>query len=96
MSDLCQTCVNYQFCSVLCPEAELSLKEEETAQRELPIGLPHYGRFPVLPSNTFLTTTEKQITLLIGQGLNRKQVCNALEISRQSLRVHLLRMRRKV
>lgn len=95
MSTMCQECPNYQWCSSLCPEAELYVKQDEVALREMPIGLPKYGRFLSLPSNSYFTDLERRLMNLLGQGLSRRQVAESLHISRGALRVHLLNIRVK-
>ena len=92
---LCQDCSKRQYCSSLCPEAELYASQEEKPQREKTIGLPRYGRFPTTISNVYLTKIEKRIITLLGQGLTRKQISQALKISMGSIRFHLYNIRKK-
>lgn len=83
---LCQECNKRQFCSCLCPEAELALKDIEIPQREKTIGLPRFGKFPDPIGNTWLTVSEKRILTLQGVGLTRRQICELLHITRATLR----------
>jgi len=93
---LCQECPHSQFCSSLCPEAEASLKEIEIPQCEKTIGLPRYGKFPIIPSDIPMTKREKEIVTLMGKGLSRRQIAELLGIKRESLRASIYRMNKKV
>jgi len=42
--ELCTSCPHRDYCSSLCPEAELYVKQDEAPQNELTIGVPTYGR----------------------------------------------------
>jgi DNA-binding CsgD family transcriptional regulator len=101
MSTICQECPSYQWCSSLCPEAEYFVSHDteghplEIPQREMTIGLPKYGHFITMPSNSYFTNIEKRVVNLLGQGLTRRQISESLHISRGGLRVHLLNIRTK-
>jgi len=92
---LCQDCPTYNSCLKLCPEAEVYVDQDYVGLRELPIGLPMYGEMPEPISNIPLTKMEKKILTLIGQGLNRSEVCKLLKISRHNLRERLFRLPKK-
>jgi len=92
---LCDQCEKRAFCSSLCPEAELFISQDEAPQRELTIGLPKFGQFPNSVSKTYLTDMQNRIMNLMGQGLDRRQICESLDISRATLRKHLWNIRGK-
>ena len=92
---LCQECPSRAVCQSPCPELNLYLKEVEKPQREKTIGQPHYSRRFEWPSGVDLTRTEKEIVTLLGRGLSRPQVCEALNITRETLRKHIQRMKKK-
>ena len=92
---LCQDCSKRQYCSSLCPEAELYASQEEKPQREKTIGLPRYGKFPSRISNDFLTEFESSILTLLGQGLTKQQIAKALKMTMHSLRTHIYNIRKK-
>ena len=91
----CRDCTLRELCSELCPEAELIVAQNEVTQKELPIGMPKYGRFPELLSNVYLTKREKQIVTLLGQGMERGEICELLEITRENCRKIIQRLRQK-
>ena len=59
------------------------------------IPLPEPGQWANRGTNISLTKTERKIVTLFGYGLNKEDVCELLKISRQSLRKHIERMRKK-
>ncbi|MFA5706750.1 MAG: LuxR C-terminal-related transcriptional regulator [Candidatus Neomarinimicrobiota bacterium] len=95
MSEFCKSCPAKPTCESICPELELHLKESEAPQRELTIGLPRHGRVEWSSPSVKLTKTEREILTLIGKGLSRDDVCQTLNISRQTLRVHVANMKKK-
>lgn len=44
---------------------------------------------------TYLTPREKEIVTLLGRGLSRWDVCELLEITRETLRKHIQRIKEK-
>lgn len=93
---LCDSCNQRHLCSDLCPEAELFASQDQVYEREKTIGLPRYGKFPASASNIPLTPMQKKIVTLLGQGLNRADVCQVLKISNGSLRAHIKRLKKKL
>jgi len=92
---LCQDCLKRNSCLKLCQDAEDYASQDYIGLRELPIGLPMHGEMPELISSIPMTKMEKQITSLFGKGLNRKDVCQILKISRRCLRDHIYRLNKK-
>ena len=92
---LCKTCDKREYCSDLCPEAELYVKQDNVKQREKNIGLPRFGKLPELKSNTHLTPREREIVTLLGKGLPRKDICQILDIVSHTLRNHIKRIKKK-
>ena len=68
------------------PEGDVSEVYANTVEQE----------WPELVENIHLTPREKEIVTLLGKGLNRADVSQVLDISRESLRKHLSRMRKKL
>ncbi|KKL56481.1 hypothetical protein LCGC14_2244990 [marine sediment metagenome] len=92
---LCQDCSKKPTCVELCPEAEAYVSQDHVSQRELAIGLPRKGKLPDLVSNTHLTKKEKEIVTLLGRGLNRADICQLLDMSRDALRTMIKKTRKK-
>ena len=92
---LCNECDKKQFCSTLCPEMEVHLRELEVNQRDKTIGLPRYGKWPELVSAVYLTRTEKNILKLEALGLSRRQIAELLHISKADLRNRISRIKAK-
>jgi DNA-binding NarL/FixJ family response regulator len=90
----CLDCPSRSICQSPCPELELHLKEIECNAQELPIGLPRHGKVP-WSSSIYLTKTEKEILTLLGKGLSRKEVCETINMTRETLRVHLVNLKKK-
>lgn len=88
-------CPTRNSCQTLCGEAEAWANQDYVGQRELTIGLPRTGEMPELPANVYLTETECAIVTLLGRGLNRRDVCQVMDMSRETLRKHLERLRKK-
>jgi DNA-binding CsgD family transcriptional regulator len=59
----------------------------------LTIGLPRTEGMPELPENIYLTKMESEIITLWGRGLNRRDICEVLNISRENLRykIHMIK-----
>jgi len=94
---LCETCEKREYCSELCPEAELFVKQDSVHRLEEPIGLLPVKKFikPSLKKHTHLTSKEKEILMLLGKGLSRVDVCQLLNITPNSLQVHLSNAKKK-
>ena len=92
---LCAECEKREYCSELCPEAELYVKQDTVPQREQPTGFPGFKKLPELKANTHLTRMEKEILTLLGRGLRRSDVCQLLNITPLNLRVHLAHAKKK-
>ena len=92
---LCQECTKRDLCAVLCPEAELYVRQDHVGRDELPVGLPRPRKWPEFVEHTHLTKREKQIVTLLGQGLERVEICEILEITRENCRKIIQRLREK-
>jgi len=92
---LCNECPKRAVCSSLCPEAELYASQDEVAQRELPVGLPKYSVKIQWGVSIHLTKMEREILTLLARGLSREDICKTLDISRNTLRVHLRNAKKK-
>jgi DNA-binding NarL/FixJ family response regulator len=94
----CDTCKNYATCRELCEIAEQYASQDYISSREMPISLVNVPATKILEmiSNVPMTRKEQQIVTLFGYGLNRQDVSQTLNISRNSLRVHICRMKKKM
>ena len=94
---LCETCDKREYCSELCPEAELFVKQDSVPRLEEPVGLLPVKKFikPLLKKNTHLTDKEKKILTLLGKGLSRSDVCQLLNITQTTLTSHLSNAKKK-
>lgn len=96
LSRKCDTCQDRKTCTELCPEIEAWVAQDTVPQRELTIGFTTMDdMLPSLLSNSYLTPMEKSILTLLGRGLTRSDVCEVLEISRNTLRYHIYNLRKK-
>jgi len=97
MDGLCTECPNRSLCNTLCPEAELYVKQDEIAQRELTIGIPRHGKWPETSEKSLFTKTEKRIIDALVEGKTRKQIAQELGITRKNLRdlIYLLRKKHR-
>ena len=92
----CSSCTSRHFCKHVCPAAEIYINCDQVKQIEEPVGLPDFVSPPdVDASYTYLTKTEREIVMLFGKGLNRSMVCEVFGITRNALRVHLCRIKKK-
>lgn len=94
---LCQNCSSRDFCQSACPELQLHLYEIEGKQNHLnvSINIIENPRRIEYPSGVDLTETEKGILTLLAKGYSRIGVCETLNISKGSLRVHLSNLKKK-
>jgi len=89
-------CPTRDNCTALCDEAEAWANQDYVGQREKTIGITQAKENSVeMWSNVFLTKTEREIVTLLGRGLNRRDVCQILNMTRDCLRNHIKRMRKK-
>jgi DNA-binding NarL/FixJ family response regulator len=91
----CGSCPQRDKCSALCSEAEMWANQDYVGQRELTIGLPRTGEMPELPENVYLTDIEASIVTLLGRGLNRRDICELLDMTPGNLRLKIFRIKRK-
>ncbi len=95
MVDLCTECTKRAFCSSLCPEAELYVKQDERSQRELTVGIVRYGKWPESPKESMFTKTEKKVIASLLDGKTRAEIVKGLGITRHSLKLHIQNIRKK-
>ncbi len=93
--ELCIECPHRQFCSDLCPEAEMYASQDAVPQRELTIGLPRWGKWPEPTEKSKFTRTEKRILQLLASGKSRKKIAEALDFTRNTLEKHISNIKKK-
>lgn len=81
MNMLCQECPNKPLCKRLCPEAEMYVNQDN----------PNYHK----EGDFHFTPIEKKILRLLGRGKTREQIREALELSANTLEVHIHNLRKK-
>jgi DNA-binding CsgD family transcriptional regulator len=95
----CRACKGFPGCGELCEKAEGYAAQDEVSQREETIGVPvitETANLSISPP-VKLTRREREIvTLTSVHKFSRAEVAKYLKISRESLRVHLARIRRKI
>ena len=96
---LCQDCPKRYECLELCTEAELYVDQDHIGRDELPMedmdDVDCLADWPDLIKTVHLTKREKEILTLLGRGLNRKDVCELLDITRGTLRWHVSQIKKK-
>jgi len=97
MNGLCSTCPSKPICCTLCPEAELYVKQDEVAQKELTIGNPEYGESPWRDSvdKPIFTKTETRVIAALLDGKTKEEIAEYLGITRHSLKLHIQNIRKK-
>jgi DNA-binding CsgD family transcriptional regulator len=73
------------------------VSQDEVRRKEITIGRPIFG-YPIEPINgpQILSRREKQIFFLSRSGLERKEICQALNIKRENLKKHLQNINKKI
>ncbi len=101
---LCLTCNNRQYCSTLCPEAELFVNQDHKSQHELPVeNIQHgdaFGRLldPKLNNNGFMSSLsplQRKVANLLLKGLNRQEIIDILGLSVTSFYNVIYKIRKK-
>lgn len=95
MVGICTECPHRQYCSTLCPEAELYVKQDEVKQKELTIGIPSYGKWPEEISKSLFSKREMEVVALLLKGLSRDKMCQILDINRKNLQKIVERVTKK-
>jgi len=94
---LCNECDKRGLCKCLCPEAEAYVNQDWVGQKELVVGgTPEdYAEWPEGEAKTSFTPMEKKILTRLTEGKTREQIAQELDITRNSLRMHIKRLKRK-
>lgn len=95
--EICKTCPSRYTCSSLCPEAELYASQDEVPQRELTVGFPVHGSWPKIrrPMKP-LSETQRIVVSLILDGKSNEEICKSLEITKDSFRKQVSRIRKSL
>ena len=94
---ICSECPHRQYCFVLCPEAELFVKQDEVPQRELTIGIPRYGGFAMdLRKREKLTKRERLLLNLLIEGNSFGESAQAMNITNNTVKVMVHNIRNKI
>ena len=97
MNISCSRCSQRAICRVLCPEIELIANKDFIPQRERPIGIPMFGeKIQEIWGQKKFTFRERQILGLMFAGLDRQNISQSLNITRETLKTHLYRINQKV
>lgn len=93
--ELCMACPHRQFCSDLCPEAELYANQDEVQQTEINVGLPRYGKWPEPVEKSTFTPLEQKVLRALADGKTRNEIAQLLGITRQTVRSVIRNIRKK-
>ena len=104
--NLCQECIKKSTCTRLCKEAEKYVGQDKVVFKdfERPLNdmdardilISEESKFNIAwKSDVYLTETERQILTLLGKELSRSDVCEVLEITKHSLRQHIVNIKKK-
>jgi DNA-binding NarL/FixJ family response regulator len=79
---------------------QAELDKLTSCQKEVPVGnleqgYTDYGSPWASSKVSILTTREGEIVTLLGRGLNNNDVCQVLDMKKNTLRQHLFRIRKK-
>jgi len=91
----CSSCAERFFCKELCPAAELYVNQDFVRMREMPRGLLKPRRFPQVDEKPNLTKTEIKILRYLLAGLTKTEIAEALNISSNSVYVHVHNLKKK-
>lgn len=78
---LCNECLRREKCTKLCPEAELYVNQDASKKG--------------LNRNLAFSLMEKQILHRLLEGKTRKEICQLLKITPQSLRNYVKNLKKK-
>lgn len=99
----CGQCSKRECCTTLCAAAETYANQDYVPQREWPTDptilestVVDYNWYANQCSNVNLTKKERQIVRLFGLGLNRRDICETLEITHNALDVAIHRLKKKL
>ena len=96
---LCRNCKDREICKELCPPAETYVSQDEIKEHDLLIGdgVEFLKDEDVLEvtEDLPLTPREEEIVTLFRLGATRLQVCEVLNITRDTLRINIHRIRIK-
>jgi DNA-binding NarL/FixJ family response regulator len=100
----CTECPKYAVCKVLCVEAETYANQDYVRQSEISTDRIEYLRMDKIKlliewqssSRAIdLTKREREILILLGKGLSRKDVCELLDITNKNLNFYVCMLSKK-
>ena len=99
---MCASCTKRKLCSSLCPEASAQVSEEYADWKDEPISpMFCFGEelrvfhSPATPPLSSFTGREREILNAFAGGFTRNETAKKLNISRTTLRVHIMNIRKK-
>ena len=95
----CRTCKQFDQCRQLCEQAERYASQDDVKQKEETIGIPVIIESVKMNVADAVSLTKREreiVTLFSMYRFNRKEVAQYLNISRESLRQHIQRIRQKI
>ena len=96
MLDICTDCIKRQYCSSLCPEADMYAGQDWIYQKELVSNKLDYTKpWPDIKQKSIFTKTELLILHALFNGKTRPEIAKSLKISISSIRSHLRNIRKK-
>ncbi len=93
----CASCQSRKECKTLCSEVEAIADQDYVPQREITIGFPMAIGTETEPETVKpqYTPMQKSIVRLLLLGHSADDICELLEISKESYYMHASRIRRK-
>jgi FixJ family two-component response regulator len=85
----CTDCPKYQGCLALCKEAREYVSQDEIKLKEKTVGVPEFSSGLFFSNLSF---RERAVVTLFAQDYNRREVAQALGISRDNLRLIIHRV----
>ena len=91
----CSSCPERFLCKKLCAAAELYVNQDFVKMREMPRGLLKPRRFPQVDEKPHLTKRELEILRYLMAGNTKREIAEALDISRDQVYVHVYNLKKK-
>jgi len=91
----CSSCTDRWFCKELCDSAKLYSNQDYVYRTEIPTELLPPMQLLHVDCPTRLTPKERKILTLLGSGLSRKEICQAIDIKGNTLRWHIFNIKKK-